>query len=385
MSRALVLAASLAAAAAAQTAPPSPSVPVPDVQERQSVEVRREAERAFAAMLPRVAPLLVRVRMSYETQIASVDGGTVPRVMEQGWALGLVVDPLPIVLVSASANRVEQAANVALGTPPIDESRLRYELVLQDGTAVATEPIDRDRALNLVLLRLADRAAEPPRELHATLALDGMHRPQPKDFYGIFKLENAATSAKAVFTPGRLKTASAAYARPAVTAAGLGDLGAPVFTADGAFAGIINLTPPEDGLPVLAMRKPDVTEAPGRDPLEYSTGFRRPVLMTCDEMGPRIAKIREQVAAPVAIDALGLTLRNAGGGVSVVAVASDAPARLDPPLRADDRIVGVGGDDVSTIESLQAALERAFAAGGADPVLRVARGEASLAVRVTGP
>ncbi|MFG0320114.1 MAG: PDZ domain-containing protein [Planctomycetota bacterium JB042] len=310
---------------------------------------------------------LVRVRIELQPVIHRVDGLKIDRpwVLE-GTCGGLVVAPEPLILISGSSCRPDHAGillGVASGLS--DPPKRRYTLLLDRGVEVPATIRRHDRAINVLLLGPAPGAALPE-SFPPPVSFEGITRPRSGELLGLAALVTPDRNDRVVVTPFTLAPGKDAFARPALTAAGLHQLGMPVFFGDGRLAGLANLPPPEEGVtrPRVDLEAARGTEGE-RDPLEWATGYRRPVLMSEEDLGPLVEFLTSpspETAAPEPERRLGLSLHPDGGRLRVDTVDEDGPAARAGVI-AGEEIASLGDREVSTVAELAEALDAALADG----------------------
>ncbi len=310
---------------------------------------------------------VVRVRIELQPVIHRVDGLKIDRpwVLE-GTCGGLVVAPDPLVLISASSCRPDHAGiRLGVASGLTDPPKRRYTLLLDGDVEVPATIRRHDRSINVFLLAPAPGTALPE-SFPPPVSFEGLARPRSGELLGLAALVTPDRSDRAVVMPFTLAPGKDSFARPALTAAGLHQLGMPVFFGDGRLAGLANLPPPEEGVTRPRVDIEAARETDGdRDPLEWATGYRRPVLMSEEDLRPLVEFLTSPAPTspdPVPLPRLGLSLHPDGGRLRVDAVDEGGPAAR-AGLIAGEEIASLAGREVSTAEELSEALDAALADG----------------------
>lgn len=303
---------------------------------------------------------LVRVRIEVQPVVHRIDGLKLDRpwVLE-GICGGLVVAPDPLILISGSSCRPDHAGlNIGIASSLRDPPKRRYTLLFGDGDEVPATLWRHERAINVFLLKPADHAVLPDR-LPSPASFEGLTRPKSGELMGLAAYLTPDVNARTHVQATTLQPGKDGFARPVLLAAGLHQLGMPVFFSDGRMAGIVNLAPPDEEriTPRVDPRAAAGTEGE-RDPLEWATGFRRPVLMTRGDLAPFIESLYTTSGSAVPFAPLGLSLHADGEELRIGAVTSGGPAER-VGLIAGEVLLQVGERRVSSLEEVGDALAAA--------------------------
>lgn len=313
----------------------------------------------------RVGASLVRIRAYRVFQLKMYDGRLIrEQELEEGLLPGVVVTAEPLIMVSASANRLDHNGVTGFARAPQPKSNnvsdRRYHLILGKDRRVDLQLVHEDKPRNLLFLRPADRGGLAG-EIGPPLPIERTRRLSANDAFGVLMFRDIQRGAELFMAAGVLAPGKDAFPRPALYNAGLAHLGCPVITPEGELAGIVNIPPPEEALPAVTVRPLDSSGPANRDPAEWNGGYRRALLMSMDEISPLLIGLIAAYEKPLPIAGLGLTLRNQTGGVFVVASEREG-------ILPGDQILRMGEIAVRSTDGFLAALESAYdEAGGDDP------------------
>lgn len=338
-----------------------------------------EVDARVQAVCRDAARHLVRVRVFGTQEIRDWTGNVVARTeTEFGYCHGLVLTHEPLIAVSPSSCRVDQSgmANFPVRKKPPGASGRQYQVLLDDGTRLDAVVAHEDVAINLHFLRLVD-VDEVPQELRSPLPIRDIRRLRPSERYGapvfanIFH-NNSTAEMLGIMDPGKVD-----FPRPALRAVGLPHLGVPIYAEDGSLIGIANLPPPEEGVPEVRVDPRNNDAPPGKDPTEWNTGLRRPLLFPGIELIPKIEMLVAEYEAPISFSPLGVTVRNRGDQVIVDSVDEGA----DTSLIVGDRLLSIAGHPVRSVDGFIAAFETAMEEEDM-PTLRISRGDEEIDVEI---
>jgi len=357
----LLLALLAAPTADAQLKPGRPPSPGFSAAEREALVTTGE----------QMARHLVRVRIELLPVVQRPDGLLVEPTnwVLEGTCGGLVVSPDPLVMISASAYRLDHAGlQTGLASRFRDPPKRRYTILFPDLTEVAADLWHHDRSANLFVLRPV-RGATLPDEIPPPIVLEGMRRPKGREPLGLLAYLNPDGSRRTNVLVGAIRPGKERFRRPVLMHAGLHQLGMPVFFGDGTLAGLVNIPPPGSAPLPRPRVDPDAAASTegDRDPLEWATGYRRPILMCVDDLLPFVESLYNDVEEPTTFASLGVSLHLDAGALRVDHIDADGPAEASG-LTSGEVITRVGGVDVDDVDSFAAALK---VAREASPTLKV--------------
>lgn len=343
---------------------------------RDAASDRAEVERVLA----QARPYLVRVRVEAEHVLRYADGREFSRQrIPTGTFHGVVVHPAPIVLFSASAGRIEGAA-ARSGAKPPPGVELRHTILMGDGTEVAARILRRELATNFVAL-VPESGAKIPEALRQTLPLPAERRPEAGELIAIPYFIDFQDAASCQLTYWQMPSGRELYLRPAVESLTGAQVGCLALYADGTAAGILNHFSDDSPLPTPRMTRFGASGPDGRDPLEWTTGYRRPILVTSGELASLVRDLAADVDPEVSYAGFGFSLR----GSAEIARVEPGSAAAAAGLAQGDVVVALGGTAVDSSEGFAAALELALEEPGASVALRVRRGAEQLSLELALP
>jgi len=338
-----------------------------------------EVEASVTAACEAGARHLARVRVYRTQEFFDWTGEVVGRTeTELGFCHGLILTHEPMIAVSPSSCRIDQAgmANFRPRRKPKGVSDRKYQVILNDGTHLDASLDHEDVSINIHFLRL-EGITTVPDELRSPLPLQNIRRLKPTERYGCPVFANILQNNSTTQLLGNLGAGKGDFPRPAIRAVNLPHLMVPAFAADSSLVGFANLPTPEEGIPPVRVDPRNTEAPPGKDPTEWNTGIRRPLLFPATELVPKVKMLIEEYEAPISFSPLSVTLRNQGAAVVVHKLHDGA----DGSLQVGDRLISIGGIEIQSVNGFFAGFETSLESEET-PRLRLDRGGEELEIDV---
>lgn len=364
-------------------APPGAAQPAP--QERKEFDATETGRVWIEEFLRRFEPhrklaarSLVRIEIVAATVHRSPAAG-IEKVLESpiGVMTGLVIDPLPIIVVPESLAEPKVGPSLhRVAPPPPDDGKVlvgslgtRYRTRSDSAPATQLTVVERSRPLGLIFLGLADPAFPPPALRVAQRLPAEPREPREGDGFAVPMFRDPIGSDAVVAVPGRFRERTDPRERLGLTGVSSAAAGSPLFSLDGELLGLVGTTPPSERSNATQPRS-DGTGAPEEPASQRKVAFGAimPVLFPVAELRGEFERILANGARPKELGALGISLVDRDGAVFVESTAQVGSAvMIEPPLAPGDRLDALAGKPVPTVLGFERLLEEASGASG-DPI-----------------